>query len=187
MLISALVTMPATWGNPTCLQDRPSQVNNSRRDLPEKPPEEKQMRMGLFAFAAASAFLGAALYINLVEQPARLQLDVRSMIQEWTRSNRRGFVLLSTFAITSAILGYVQFTQSGDVRWLIGEAIILATLPYVYFVVVPVNVELWALPPDAPGAPVRNLLREWGLLEWGQTAIGLLSWGILAWALLLPA
>jgi hypothetical protein len=51
------------------------------------------MRPGLFAFAAASAFLGAALYINLVEQPARLALDARSMVREWAPSNRRGFVM----------------------------------------------------------------------------------------------
>ena len=145
------------------------------------------MGTGLFAFAAAAAFVGASLYINLVEQPARLQLDARSMIQEWIRSNRRGFLLLSTFAVISAILGYAQFARSGDVRWLVGEAIILANLPYAYFVVVPMNVALWTLPPDAPESPVRDLLREWGLLEWGQTAIGLVSCGVLAWALLLPA
>jgi hypothetical protein len=54
------------------------------------------MRPALFAFAVASAFLGAALYINLVEQPARLALHVRSMIREWISSNRRGFIMLAT-------------------------------------------------------------------------------------------
>jgi hypothetical protein len=44
--------------------------------------EPAQMRPGLFAFAAASAFLGAALYINMVEQPARLKLDARSIVRE---------------------------------------------------------------------------------------------------------
>jgi len=60
------------------------------------------VRPGLFAFAAASIFVGAALYINLVEQPARLALDPRSMLREWVPSNRRGFVLLSVLAIISA-------------------------------------------------------------------------------------
>ena len=47
------------------------------------------MRPGLFAFAVASGFLGAALYITVVEQPARLVLDTRAMIREWHNSNRR--------------------------------------------------------------------------------------------------
>jgi hypothetical protein len=145
------------------------------------------MGTGLLAFAAAAAFLGAALYINLVEQPARLQLDASAMIEEWTRSNRRGFLLLGGLAVVAAILGYAQYAYSGDVRWLIGGSILLANLLYAYFVVVPLNIMLWALPPDAPGSPARNLLREWGLLEWGQTAIGAMAWGVLAWAMLLPA
>ena len=48
------------------------------------------MRSDLIAFAAASAFFGAALYVNVVEQPARLAADARSMIREWTPSERRG-------------------------------------------------------------------------------------------------
>ena len=46
------------------------------------------MRPDLFAFGAASAFFGAALYINIVEQPARLALGPRAMVREWARSNR---------------------------------------------------------------------------------------------------
>ena len=85
------------------------------------------MRPGLFAFAAASAFLGAALYINLVEQPARLKLDARSMVREWVPSNRRGLILLATLALVSAILAYVDFARTGDVRWIIGGTVILAS------------------------------------------------------------
>jgi hypothetical protein len=40
----------------------------------------REMRSDLIAFATASAFFGAALYVNVVEQPARLAHDARSMI-----------------------------------------------------------------------------------------------------------
>ena len=67
------------------------------------------MRPGLYAFALAAAFLGATIYISLVEQPARLRLNGRAMIQEWKLSNRRGTLVLSVFAVVSAILAYIQF------------------------------------------------------------------------------
>jgi hypothetical protein len=143
------------------------------------------MRAGLFAFAAASAFVGVALYINVVEQPARLALDARSMVREWTPSNRRGFVMLSVLAIISAILAYIDFARTGDVRWIIGGTVIIASWPYAYFVIVPVNIWLYAIPPAR--SAVRELMRDWGLLEWGQTAIGLSACCFFAWALILPA
>jgi hypothetical protein len=145
------------------------------------------MRPGLFAFSTASIFLGAALYINLVEQPARLALDARSMIREWVPSSRRGFVLLSSLAIISAILAYVDFAHTGDVRWIIGGTVILASWPYAYFVVVPVNIWLCAIPPNAARSAAHELMREWGLLEWGETAIGFAGCCTFAWALALPA
>ena len=87
------------------------------------------MRPGLFAFSLASLFLGAALYINVVEQPARLALDARSMVREWVPSNRRAFVMLSSLAIISAILAYVDYARTGDVRWIIGGTVMLASRP----------------------------------------------------------
>jgi hypothetical protein len=38
------------------------------------------MRPGLYAFAAAASFLGATIYIGLVEQPARLKLSGPAML-----------------------------------------------------------------------------------------------------------
>jgi hypothetical protein len=145
------------------------------------------MRPGLYAFAAAASFLGAAIYIGLVEQPARLRLGSRAMIKEWTLSNRRGTLLLSVFAAVSAILAYIQFRSNGDVRWLIGGATILASWPYAYFVMVPVNVWLCAISPGRAVSPVRELIRDWGLLEWGHALIGFAAVCAFAWALEQPA
>jgi hypothetical protein len=88
------------------------------------------MRTGLCAFAAAAGFLGATIYIGLVEQPARLKLSGRAMIEEWKLSNRRGTVVLSVLAVASAILAYIEFRANGDVRWLIGGTTILASWPW---------------------------------------------------------
>jgi hypothetical protein len=144
------------------------------------------MRPGLYAFAAAAAFLGATTYIGFVEQPARLKLSGPAMIQEWKLSNRRGTLTLSVFAVVSAILAYIQFRANGDVRWLIGGTTILASWPYAYFVMMPVNVWLYVIPPEKAVSPVRELMRDWGLLEWGHALIGFAACCAFAWALELP-
>jgi hypothetical protein len=79
-------------------------------------PGANTMRPGLYAFAVAASFLGAAIYVGVVEQPARLALSTRAMLQEWTRSNRRGTLLMSVLAVVSAILATIQFRIDGDVR-----------------------------------------------------------------------
>ena len=145
------------------------------------------MRPGFIAFALACAFVGASLYISLVEQPARLGLQPGAMVKEWTPSNRRGFVLTSAIALIASVLAYMDFAQSRDARLLIGGTVILASLPYTFFVVVPVNVLLYALAPEQGRAAVRELMREWGLLEWGQTALGLIACWFLGWVMLQPA
>jgi Domain of unknown function (DUF1772) len=145
------------------------------------------MRFDLFAFAIACAFSGAALYINVVEQPARLTLDARSIVREWMRSNRRGFLMLATLAVISALSGYTEYFRSGgDVRWLIGATIVLASWPYAYFVMTPVNILLYVVRRTAPPSPTRKLMRDWGLLEWGQTAIGLAAACMFAWPIVMP-
>ena len=144
------------------------------------------MRPDLYAFAVAAAFLGATIYISLVEQPARLRLNGRAMIQEWKLSNRRGTLLLSVLAVLSAAFAFIQFRMNGDVRWIIGGITILASWPYAYFVMMPVNIWLFAIPPGKPVSPIRKMMRDWGPLEWGNTLIGFSACCAFAWPLEMP-
>ena len=129
------------------------------------------MISGLLALAFAAAFAGAALYVNLVEQPARLALDDSSMMREWAPSDQRGFALLGGLALVSALCGLAAFGHFGDFRWLIGALIVLASWPYTFFVIVPLNNRLLAQKQAA--ADSREMVRDWGNLEWGLVGLGL--------------
>ena len=127
---------------------------------------------GQFALVTAAAFAGAAIYVNIAEQPARLTLDDRALLAEWKPSYARGFAMQASLALASALAGFIAFWLTRDWGWMLGALLIFANWPYTLLVILPVNKRIEATAPDQANAETRALIVRWGALHAGRSLLG---------------
>jgi hypothetical protein len=134
------------------------------------------------ALATAAAFTGAAIYVNVAEQPARLGVDDKALLAEWKASYTRGFAMQASLALASALFGLLAFWFTRDWRSLVGAALIFANWPYTLLVILPINKRIAATPPQAVAVETRALIQTWGSLHAGRSVLGLAATLIYLWA-----
>lgn len=140
------------------------------------------MLIGLSALTIAAIFTGAAVYVSLCEQPARLMLDDRALLAQWKPSYQRGFAMQASLAMLGAVLGFAAWWQGGDWRWLAGAVVMIAAWPYTLIVIKPTNDALMSINAADAGPRSRALIETWGRLHAVRTGIGVITTVLFLWA-----
>jgi Domain of unknown function (DUF1772) len=144
---------------------------------------EDTMLAGPLALFVASLFTGAALYVSLAEQPARLQLDDAALLAEWQLSYARAAVLQATLSLIGFAVAIVAGQEDGW-RWFLGGIVLFANWPYTFFCVAPLNRRISAfVPGTTTDVQLHLLVAQWGLRHAVRTALGGLASLIFVWAL----
>ena len=141
------------------------------------------MLLGQLSLVSAAAFSGAAFYINIAEQPARLMLDDKSALKQWKLSYARGFAMQASIVVISGVLGLVAAWLSSDWRWIIGAALVLANWPFTLIGIMPTNNRLKAIPESGAGPVSRALFETWGRRHAVRTTLGTAATLAYLWAL----
>jgi hypothetical protein len=141
------------------------------------------MLAALLATIVAALFAGAAIYVNVAEQPARLALPDGPMLAQWQASYPRAASMQASLAIIGGVLGIVAYLMLADWRWLLAAILILANWPYTLVCIKPTNDALKGIPASSADAEARRLVERWGTLHAGRSALGAAATIVGVWAL----
>jgi uncharacterized membrane protein len=129
----------------------------------------------LIATLSSGLFAGAAIYINLVEHPARMQTGIRLALTEFAPSYHRATVTQVSLASTGFLSAMVAWRLRSDSRWLIGGGLLVSVIPFTVLAILPTNKQL--LDPETANdlALAEKLLTRWGRLHAVRSILSLAS------------
>ncbi|HWZ56914.1 MAG TPA: DUF1772 domain-containing protein [Verrucomicrobiae bacterium] len=123
------------------------------------------MILQMVATLATGIFCGAAVYVNLVEHPARISCGVPLAVTEWRPSYKRGTLMQAPLALIGSLSALAVWWFQGGAAWLIGGVLLLLIVPFTLVVIFPTNKRLESQELDLHSEEASRLLQQWGRLH----------------------
>src|SRR6266478_1925086 len=117
------------------------------------------------AVLACGLFTGAAVYISLVEHPARKECGAEIAATEFPPSYRRASIMQATLAALGLLLSIAAWLAGATFWWAIAGVLLGSVIPFTLIVVLPTNKQLLSPTLDRRSAEAEHLLARWGRLH----------------------
>ena len=121
------------------------------------------------AIAGAALFAAWALYVSLVEHPARMETGPAAARIAFRSSYRRAAPWQAAFASLTFASGLAAALVTSAWAWALGG--VVAAVPFTLLVVMPTTRRLLASAP-LDDRDAGALLRRWGRLHWIRSGLG---------------
>ena len=123
------------------------------------------MILELVALLCTGLFAGAAIYVSLVEHPARLECGPALAIAEVAPSYRRASVLQASLAVGGCLAAVAAWTQGSTTPVLTAGLLLGSAVPFTLIVILPTNKRLLDAGLDRGSPEAAALLARWGWLH----------------------
>src|SRR5262245_63051510 len=127
--------------------------------------------MELIATFACAIFAGAAMYISLVEHPARMSCGTELAATQWEPSYRRATWLQAPLAVIGLACSLVAWSSGSSVWWLVGGLLLGLLVPFTLLIIMPTNRRLESPILERQSEEARRLLERWGRLHSVRTIV----------------
>ena len=138
------------------------------------------MTLELVALLSTGLFAGAALYVTLVEHPARLECGPALAIAEFGPSYRRGAVMQASLAVVGCLAAVAAWTQGSATSVLIAGLLLGSAIPFTLIVILPTNKRLLDAGLDRHSPEAATLLARWGRLHAVRSSVAGVAFLLLA-------
>jgi hypothetical protein len=129
----------------------------------------------IFAALCCGLFSGAALYVSLVEHPARMECGTQLAATEFGPSYRRAAMLQALLAVLGSLSATLVGIRGGRVAWIWGAVLFFSVVPYTLLVILPTNKQLLEPSLDRSSERAHALLVRWGRLHAVRTIVSLMA------------
>jgi hypothetical protein len=117
------------------------------------------------AVLSCSLFAGAAIYISLVEHPARMECGVEIAATEFSPSYRRATIMQVTLAAVCLLSSIAAWLAGATFWWFVAGVLQVSVIPFTLIVILPTNKQLLNPALDRRSARTGQLMGRWGALH----------------------
>jgi hypothetical protein len=136
------------------------------------------------AVLACGLFAGGAVYVNLVEHPARMECGVELAATEFPPSYRRGTIMLVTLAAVCLLSSIAAWLAGATFCWVVAGVLQVSVIPFTLVVILPTNKQLLSPTLDRRSAESARLLKRWSALHSVRSVLSALALSLLLYLLI---